>query len=252
MQMLNLTASNIRLLEKSVLNILKAHSNYKRYTRYTSTIYFQAYFYLSKRFGDGTKHYSCDTDKDAAIWRFKVKYLYIDVRLSSCNVLFYVYAPRKRYDDMVLDVIELAHFRNRYAKRHLLIHYWNYHNFSEDEQQMFDNAVSQFAKQKNILLDTESDEFWDKYDDDIFEYIDTINEKVLNFNWQKYKQLQKKYGKYRNAQTRYAIRTFESFLKNMLVPIDIDDCSYNIKGRVADEDYFRFMQYKNNIKITLK
>ena len=61
----------------------------------------------------------------------------------------------------------------------------------------------------------------------LFEYARKYNNDVININKDSYD----KYGTYySNAYTKRALKTLSQFLNNMLTPIWIRDCAYNIKG----------------------
>jgi len=74
-------------------------------------------------------------------------------------------------------------------------------------------------------------------------YIHKYHNKMLGVDIEYYEN---KYGyNYSNSNIRFALKTLKQFLNNMLTPIWVRDCDFNILGRGGSE----YEKYVNNINI---
>lgn len=209
---------------------------------FTRDIYFQAFFYLSKRFGPPT---CFDSYKEAGAWSFKVKQYIIEIRLNSSWVEFMVYGKISNMFVHNPYVVKLN--RERLKKRDLIIGYgkWN-----EAEKTIAKSLFKTFMIENNIDESLTQEQFNEKYTHKWYDRIGQYNESVLNIN---YDDIVGLYGyNYHNSYTRHAIKTLNQFLNNMLTPIWVRDVAYNIKGKLSDEEALFYRKYSDNIAIELK
>ena len=190
---------------------------------FASPLYFTAFFYLQKRFGD---YFILDKHKDAAVWGFKVKYYNIQIILSSNNVTFLVFGPKKYVPKYPL-----------WAKIHRMSKKGLYTNPSIFfDKEAWKPIFKKHLEGQNI-----------NYLEATQEHLDCFCELVQQESTTVIKEQRGRYKDedYSNAYTRHALRTFDQFLKNMLTPIWVQDVGYNIKGRCGWDGG----QYEDNIEI---
>ena len=210
----------------------------------TEDMYFQTFFYLSKRFGAPK---IMDDIKDGGTWDFKVKNYTIRISLNSSWVSFNIFGDIRlsyRYNQSSYFV---KYHRQRNNKRHLLIN--NINNVldrSDYESNQIQILLNKIQAKHNIPDDISSDEFNDKYGDEFWiDMIGDFNDKILDIG-------DVPTGMYSNSGTRHAMKTMEQFIKNMLTPISVRDRSFNITGRLTDSEVRNYDRYHNNIKIGFK
>jgi hypothetical protein len=75
------------LINRTIAKALSYEEN-QEYSWFTSDMYFQTFFYLSKRFGNPSSFDDC---KEAGAWAFKVKGYVIEIRMNASWVEFMMY-----------------------------------------------------------------------------------------------------------------------------------------------------------------
>ena len=205
---------------------------------FTQDIYFQTFFYLSKRFGPPNDF---DDSKEAGAWSFRCKDYIIQIRLNSSWVEFMIYGnrivPRSPY--------EVKYKREWSRKRDKLIPI--YCKWSDKEKLLADELFKKFVADKNITEGTTQKEFDNNYGFEWLEEIKKYNDSIIGINLELFYE---KYGdEYTNSFTRHAIETLRKFIRNMLSPIWVRDVPYNIKGRLFDADAMRLGRFSENVKI---
>jgi hypothetical protein len=221
----------------------------QKYSFFTQDIYFEAFFYLSKRFGQPKIQ---DEYKDAGIWDFKVKKYIIRIYLNTSWVSFMIFGEsgknkrwsKNNYQNYCSRTPAwVKTWRKMEKKKHLLIHFGR--KKTKRSEKLEQKVFQEFCK-INSIDETWTQERWDadkemkrKY----FEYLQKYNEDIIGVDRQEYNE---KYGfDYKNSKTKHALKTLRQFIQNMLTPISIRDCNYNIKGQCGCE----FDKYIGNIKI---
>lgn len=240
--MQNIFQGNI-LITKKVAEALGFEINEEtHYGWFTRDIYFQTFFYLSKRFGQPAIY---DDYKDAGTWTFHVKEFDIEVHMNSSWVIFMMFG---RIGNNRLHSPYAVKYQRRWrAERDNLICMYN-EKRTEKEMLILRELFDKFKEIHNIDEEKISDEeFEEKYSHFWFEYINKYNEDIVNIC---YSEFTDKYGDvYQNSYTRRALRVLDKFLKNMLTPIWVRDVPYNIKGRITDGQSYYYSKYLNNIEI---
>lgn len=212
----------------------------------TKDIYFETFFYLSKRFGQPkiTDEYK---DKDGGTWDFKVKNYTIRICLNSSYVSFIVFGEYRLNNRLTHSSFWIKTWREKRRKKHLLIiNLDDVSKRSTYESEQIQNLLNEFQVENNIPDSITPDEFNEKYGKAF--WIDKIfffNEKIIDVDFNDYE----KYGEYYNSKTNHALKTLEQFIKNMLTPIWVRDCAFNIKGRVSDSEALLLNRFSNNINI---
>lgn len=210
---------------------------------FTRDMFFETYFYLSKRFGQPK---ILDDYKDGGTWDFTVKNYKIRITLNSSWVSFIVFGEYRLRNELINSPYIVKRIRQERVNRHLLIPIMD--EYSEDEKILVDPIFDKFCKIEGV------DESWtqEKFDKEgkgmlWFDYCMDYNNKVLGVN---YNEFNKKHGsEYSNSKTRHALKTLNQFINNMLTPINVRDCHFNIKGRITDDEAYFFERYTDNIKI---
>lgn len=243
--MFNIFQSN-QLLVDTVASSL-GYAVGERWTHFTEDMYMQAFFYLSKRFGQPTRF---DELKEAGAWHFKVDEFQISIHLNSSYLEFMVYGRKGNTSVYSPYIVKLN--RERGKKSHLLIHEGRWFNgeLRDYELKTLNTLFDAYVVKNNIPEETTQEEFNEKYLNDFHMSVLKYNHSIAGVD---YGEINSKYGdKYENAYTRKALRVLSKFLKNMLVAIWIRDVPYNIKGHLRSDSYELYERYKNNIKIELK
>lgn len=236
--MFNIFQGN-ELIRKTIAKALGYDVN-QEHTWFTQDIYFQTFFYLSKRFGNPSLF---DDYKEAGAWAFKVKNYIIEIRMNSSWVEFMVYG--KISNMMVNSPYVVKHNREALRKRDLMISVHG--DWNENEKKIVDVLFETFLTENNIDKSLPQKQFDKKYGIKWYEEICKYNKKIINVN---YDEVVKLYGdSYQNSYTRHALKTLNQFLNNMLTPIWIRDVPYNIKGQLSDKNVSDYKRYINNIKI---
>jgi len=210
---------------------------------FTEDIFFSTFFYLSKRFGPPTMF---DDGKEAGTWNFKVKNFEIGIRLNSCWVEFMIFGKIGNPEIHSPYIVKLR--REWKKKRNNLLS--EYGEWNENEKKLSNIWFKDFCLEFKIPNEITQEEFNEKFSYKWYEFICKRNKEILNID---YKEIESKYGNlYQNSYTRYALKTLDKFLKNMLTPIWIRDVSYNIKGQISNDDFKKCCNYENNIKIEIE
>lgn len=233
------------LLQKTVAESLGYESNQK-YSWFTQDMYFETFFYLSKRFGSPKIF---DDYKDGGNWCFLVKDYQITISLNSSWVTFIVYGEYKISNQFTHHPYWVKTRRETLKKSDLLIkNLDDSEKRSKYENMQIQKLLDNFQEKNNIPDNINNEDFNEKYGYDFwYEEINNFNNKILDVNFEDYE----KYGQYSNSKTRHALRTLRQFIQNMLTPIWVRDCAFNIKGRMSDQEAYFFERYKNNVKIKL-
>lgn len=191
---------------------------------FTKDIYFAAFFYLTNRFGSPINY---DDYKTAGTWSFSVKDFTIQITFRSTDLEIIVFGEKWHNLGGLTDYT-VRRQRLERKNDHKLLHL-DYKNNKISWDSMYVNS----AEVRKGLSSA------DNYFDWFFDY----NNKASGVN-----KLHINHIPYQNAYTRRAIKTLSQFLHNMLTPIWIRDCPYNIKGACGTE----FEKYENNIEIKFK
>jgi hypothetical protein len=225
------------LLLKQVADSLGYEYDEDSYYSPTDEIYFQAFFYLTQRFGLGVKY---DKYKDAAIWDFQVDEYTIRIHQDSSQLSFIIFgdAKHKNLSFLTPFIVKKKRFLRDYGN--LFIDMYAYEHTNEN---ILNEQWDLFCKKEGIEDWTEEMMIKEGKDDLWIDWVQNYNENLIGTNWEAWKD---KYGQYyENRQTRKALRVLDKFLKNMLSPIYIRDVAYNIKG---EWDY-KYEKYCENIEI---
>lgn len=213
---------------------------------FTRDIYFESYFYLCNRFGNPRV---VDDYKKIMIWNFKVKNYDISVELNSSWLSFIVFG-KYHLQPQFRNPYWLKLKRERLKNKELLItHLDSVEERSEYEAKQLQNLFDEFQLEKNFPDDISNDEFNEKYGFDFWHVkINKFNNNILGVKYEDYE----KYGEHSNSETRHALKTLNQFIKNLLTPIWVRDCPFNIKGRLTDNEAYSLNRYENNIKIAFQ
>jgi hypothetical protein len=207
--------------------------------------YFQAFFYLTKRFGM-PKIY--DDYKDGGVWTFNVKEFKIQILLDSVFVNFMIFGNSKFIDYSNRRPYWVA-YRRKSVKVKDKLFTIDYSSFNSEcpkltkiQQKTNEDIWDKFCNENNID-DTWNDEKFKKEGMSIkwHDYIEEYNRKIVGVEFEDYE----KFGTYSNSSIKYALKILTKFLNNMLSPIWVRDCDFNILGRGGSE----YEKYGNNIKI---
>jgi len=233
-----------KLINDAIIDGLKLEKT-DRVRRDSQAYYFQAFFYLTKRFGM-PKIY--DEDKDAGIWTFTVKEFKIHILLDSVFVNFMIFGNSKFHDYSARKPYWVAYWRKSEKVKDKLYteDYSNLNSeipkLTETQEKTNETIWNQFCNENNI------DDTWDneKFESEGMQkkwwnFTSDYNSKIVGIEFKDYG----KFGPYSNANTKYALKTLRQFLNNMLTPIWVRDCDFNILGRGGSE----YEKYANNINI---
>jgi len=238
----NIFQGNI-LINKKVADILGCKNEEDiKYGWFTQDIYFETFFYLTKRFGDPVIY---DDYKDAGTWHFKVKDFAFHVYMNSSWVNFIIFGKIGNFELYSPATVKYQR-RWRDESDKLIRLFSDEHNDKEKAilKQLFDKFKEENHIDEEKITDEEFDE---KYSYSWYKFVNEYNNTIINVD---FSEFTKKYGEvYQNAYTRRALRVLEKFLKNMLIPIYVRDVPYNIKGRISDEEANFYSRYENNIEI---
>jgi hypothetical protein len=220
----------------------------QKYDWFTKDMYFQTFFYLSKRFG---QHKIMDDLKDGGTWNFKVKEYTIQISLNSSWVTFIIFGEGSKKNKLSRNnFIIYSHrcpywvklWREQRKKSSLLL---NLHveKKTERELKIIKKLQDSFFKENGIDDSWTDERFQKEKSNSWYRYLEKYNNDILGVDMDFYN---KNYGQdYKNAKTKHALKTLRQFLNNMMTPISVRDASYNIKGRCGNE----FDKYVDNIKI---
>ncbi|MCW0484090.1 hypothetical protein [Gaoshiqia sediminis] len=229
------------LIKKTIASVL-GYDNPEN-SWFTKDMYFEAFFYLSKRFGSPSLF---DEYKEAGAWSFNVKDYVIEIRMNSSWVQFMMYGKISNHE--IHSPYAVKYRRIRREKRDKILSELG--DWNDKEEELAGKLFDDFLKENDIDASISQDQFDKEYRGKWFEYVCLHNKRVINLD---YDEFTGKYGKiYQNSYTRHAQKTLTQFLKNMLTPIWVRDCPYNIKGRLSDEEAAFYSRYRDNIKIEFK
>ncbi|TFD96701.1 hypothetical protein E2605_07730 [Dysgonomonas capnocytophagoides] len=246
MSKLNIFQGN-KLLNKTVCRALGYEETEENVTYgwFTENIYTNAFFYLTKRFGNCDIY---DGYKDGGIWNFYVKDYTIRIYLNSSWVSFIVFG---KIGNMDVNSPYLTKYRREWRrKENQLINTFKQdgEGWTRKERPIIEKLYNSFLEEKGVDEKSITQQEWnDKYSYDWYECIEEYNRQVIGID---HTEILNKYGdSYQSAYTRHALRTLDQFIKNMLVPTWIRDVPYNIKGVITDKEARSNSRYENNIKI---
>jgi len=207
-----------------------------RFNWFTKDIYFPAFFYLYNRFGAPTKN---DNYKEAGVWSFSIKDFIVQITFLSTDLEIVIFGE-KWHGHGGLTVGEVKRQREQIKHLDELLPYF-LQGDPDPNKEIFEKGLSTFLEQKGVNKEMEELDSGDL--DGWIDYVSEYNYKIIGVDVSEYNE---KYGQnYSNAYTKRSLKTLSQFLHNMLTPIWVRDCGYNIKGRSERE----FERYDNNIKI---
>lgn len=244
-------STNIFQGSKSITDVVAKTLGYEansEHNWFTEDIYFQSYFYLTKRFGFPEIH---DEDyKKITVFDFKVKDYTIRIELNSSWVTFMMFGEVKKFKNSSYPIYWVKYNREA-RKKHNLIVSAHGENRSESETAKLLELIYAFEEENNIPHDIPEKEFNEKYGRDFwFKYLQEYNNRVLGIG--SYKDYEKYGEEYMNSNKRHALKTLRQFLQNMISPIWIRDVPFNIKGNLTDEEARNFARFHDNIEIKFK
>lgn len=194
-----------------------------QFSWFTKDIYFPAFFYLFNRFGSPVNYDDCKT---AGTWNFKVKDFIIQITFRS-NDLKIIIHGEKWHNHGGLTEYQVKARRLETKNAHKLLHIdFDNNKITWDEKHVDSTEIKKQLESNNDVI------HW------VFKY----NRKASGAS-----ELKIDNKPYENAYTRRALKTLSQFLHNMLTPIWVRDCSFNIKGHCGSE----FEKYNNNVNIKL-
>lgn len=205
--------------------------------------YFEAFFYLSKRFGQPEVWGEYE---DAGAWNFSVKDFTIQVLIDSTFVRFMIFGDKKTHHTSCLQTPYMVAYAREQTRNSDKLFAFS-ETLTPKQKEVNESIIDEFLEKEGIDIDLWTEEEWEKsgmqekLDDFVFTYNDRISE-VKQSDYERF-------GDYHyNAETRRALSVLRQFLHNMLTPIWIRDVPYNILGVGGTE----YMKYEGNIEITLK
>ena len=191
-----------------------------KYGWFTKDIYFQAFFYLTNRFGSPMDF---DDYKTAGTWNFKVKDFIIQITFRSSDLEIVVYGEKwHNHGGLTEHNIKRQRLDIKNSDRMLHI------DFKNDKITWNPKYVNSDEVRRELSKSNS------------FEWLWKYNDKVCGID-----KMSISDKPYQNAYTRRALKTLSQFLHNMLTSIYVRDCAFNIKGRCDGE----FDKYVNNIDI---
>ena len=221
----------------------------QKHSWFTKDIYFQTYFYLTKRFGFPE---IVDDYKKISVWDFEVKDYTIRIEMNSSWVIFMMFGDSKYFNLATYPISWIKYNREADKKKHLMIINTEHpEKRSKYEKEKLTELFQEFQLEKGFSDDISNEEFNKNYALEFWsDRVDEFNKKILGIN---HSEITEKYGRdYSNSKTRHALKTLRQFLYNMQTPIWIRDVPFNIKGFMTDEDAFKYSRYENNISIKFK
>ncbi len=235
---------NIFQDSKSIRNTITRTLGYavpQKYSWYTEDMFFQTFFYLSKRFGQPK---IWDDYKQAGVWNFDVKHYTITVEMNSSWVIFMIFGDKKHYKYSTLPTYWIKRNREISKKTHLLIDaYKDPKDRTKYENDKLQELLDAFQEEKQIPDSISNEDFHENYGSDFWGKVDEFNNNIIDVKSKDFD------FEYMNSKKRHALKTMEKFLKNMLTPIYVRDVPYNIKGRMTDEEAYYHNRNINNVKI---
>lgn len=231
---------------QSVVKTALEYNQKQEYSRFTEDIYLSTFFYLINRFGYQKPH---DDYKQSGVWTFEVKNYTIRIELDSNNVNFIVFGEYRLINQLTNNPYSVKRRREELRKKDLLVDMSS--GASKPKSTIIiDELFEKFCTEHKIDDSWDQERFEKEKGMHWFNYISDYNLKVIGLDLE---EIINKYGhEYSNSGTRHALKTLRQFLNNMLTPIWIRDCAYNIKGRISNEKANEMTRYENNININLK
>lgn len=206
---------------------------------FTKEFYFQAYFYLSNRFGSPINNEN--EYKEAGYWHFRVKNFIIQITFLSTKIEIVMFGESKyqRIGAMSPGGVKYIREITRHSNEIIDVGSSCSGEVSDNQKMLIEKTIKEYMSLNNIS----EDEAFEHHQEELFGCLLEYNNKIINID---IPNLNKTFGEtYSNAYTKYALRTLSQFMKNLLTPIWIRDCRYNLLGRCGNE----FDKYENNIKI---
>lgn len=203
---------------------------------FTKKFFFQAYFYLTKRFGLPDPD-SYDDYKEAAVWYVPYKSgkheFEIGIAMNSGSVDFMIFGDKnpKWYIGNVTPFSVKRHRELLRGKEELLL------PMDLEEGQLLtklqaknaDKLFADFCKTEGIAPELSQEQFDKEYGRKWFDCVWRYNEDVIGVDSADYE----KYGEYSNSYTRHAHKAMKRFLKSCLTEtVRVRDVEFNIKGAV--------------------
>lgn len=222
------------------------YEKYQKRSTYTQDIYFQTYFYITKRFGFPM---IVDDYKKISVWNFEVKNYTITIEMNSSWVIFMVFGDEKLFSKATIPPSWIRYSRvSNLKKNSLIINLEDASKRSIYESEKIQTLLDEFQKDHNIPDDITPDEFNDQFGYEFwYTKISEFNNSIIGIN---HSDFAEKHGYiYYNSNTKHALKTLRQFLYNMQTPIYIRDVPYNIKGQMSDSDASWFSRYENNVAI---
>jgi hypothetical protein len=194
----------------------------------TESIYFPAFFYMTKKYGTGKTY---DEYKVAAEWVVKKKEFDILVEINSCFVEFMIFGPARYYrNHSAMTPARVRESREYRRKKDIILPIYREPGelLTKKTAGIFRYLWSEFKTEQGIKY--EKTEYSDGIVQAWIDRINAYNDSVIGVSHAEYAD---KYGyEYCNRHTRRALKVFRKFLKELLQPIRVRDCEFNIKGSV--------------------
>ena len=196
-------------------------------------MYQSAFFYLVKRFGYPKNN--PDSYKLASVWDFEVKDLTIRISITASNVEFIVFGKKEEHRKISPYWVAADRAFEKHKLECIDIH------SNGKRPPLAEKAVANIeAKAKKEGIREEN--LLDYYMTAIWVY----NNKVTGLP--EMRDFNETYGEvYNNSYRKFCLKTLDQFLKNMLTPVSIRDCNYNILGACGCEND----KFIGNVKINL-
>lgn len=199
---------------------------------YTNKYYFQAFFYLTQRFGVHYKQFY-----DVATWSFKIKHYVIEIVFNDSFFYFIIFGNETKFNNR--DQYRLWVKRNRNAKKYHNTIFDETTDFSKGEAKLF---LDYFLK-ANAIESISEESFDAGYGDAFYEVVQVHNDLYLNEGVDKKIHTLEHHT---NSLKNHALRTLRQFIRNLHTPVRLKDVNYNIRGVCGCE----YNHYENNVKIT--
>lgn len=226
------------MIQDAVVKGLKIESG-KTALYASEDFYFQAFFYLTKRFGEGKVF---DSHKDAANWIFNVAEFKIQIRIDSTFVNFMIFGGPRYKNYGLLRPFYVAQLRR--AARHEKELFYTGKNPTPEQGAVNQKVWDAYCEANGIDDSWNIEMFEREKASDWYDYIGRYNDGVMGVKYSDYA----KYGERNNRHTKRALRVLKKFLNNMLTPIYVRDVGFNILGECDG----RYKKYYGNIDIEVE
>lgn len=212
----------------------------------TKPIISEAFHYLFLRFGSPTFKY----DSNEIYYEFKVKEFAIGVEITSSWINFYVYGnlSKSKYRHHPPYWIR---YNKEAEKEEVKSKLYTMRVYSDDvltkeQEAMNDKVWEMYLEKYNIETDEQVEEREENSETSFYTFANQYNHSLIKESYPPIASYNEKYGYHHlNSYKRFALKTLEQFIKNLLVPIYVNDVPRNIKGRGGEA----FLSFQNNIKI---